>query len=398
MPEVVVVGAGIVGLSTGFHLLKAGVRDVVVVERRYVGAGASGKSGAIIRTHYANEHETRLAVEGLDFFRNFKDRVGVECRFTEHGYLVFADPEARADLDANLAIQRSFGIDARIIDADELREIDSSASVEDGAIVGYEPTAGAVDGMEACNALATALLREGVRILQETEVTAIRHANGRVTGVATTAGDIDTSRIVIAPGGWAHGLLRPLGFDLPMIPATSRIAIFRWPHDRDKRHPVAVDHRHGLWIRPMFGEHTLLGAERGVRRAERGVRREVDDPDHLDETIDQEYVEICRDQLALRYPVMRHAVGRGGWTGLVMRSDDSRPIIGPFDGYEGLVGLVGDSGTSFKTAPAVGRALAQLVTTGTSDFDLSPFHHGRFAGGGRWVDPTDTSSTGSISR
>lgn len=391
MAEVVVVGAGIVGLSTAFHLAKLGVRDIVIVERRHIGAGASGKSGAIIRTHYSNEPETRLALEGLRFFESFEEHVGVPCRFDRIGWLAFVSPEARDDLEQNLAIQRSLGIPARLVSPDELRDIDASVSVDDGAVTGYDPTAGVVDGMAACNAFATALLRSGVSIRLGVTVNAIQYDRGRVTGVATTTGDIPTDRIVIAPGGWAHGLLRPLGFDLPMVPATSRIAIFRWPHDRDRRHPVAVDHRHGLWIRPMFGEHTLLGAERGVRR-------EVEDPDHLDETIDQEYVEICREQLALRYPVMRHAVGRGGWTGLVMRSDDSRPIIGPFDGYEGLVGLVGDSGTSFKTAPAVGRALAQLVTTGTSDFDLSPFHHGRFAGGGRWVDPTDTSSSGSISR
>jgi sarcosine oxidase subunit beta len=245
--------------------------------------------------------------------------------------------------------------------------------------------------MEACNAFATALLREGVEIRQGTTVAAIRHEGGRVMGVTTSAGVLDTDRVVIAPGGWAHALLRPLGFDLPMMPATSRIAIFRWPHDRDKRHPVAIDHRLALWIRPIFGEHTLLGAERGVRR-------EVEDPDHLDETIDQAYVELCREQLARRYPVMAHAVGRGGWTGLVMRSEDSRPIMGRFDGYEGLLGLVGDSGTCFKTAPAIGRALAQLVTTGTSDVDLTPFHHSRFEGGGRWVDPTETFAAATISR
>jgi len=391
LPEVVVVGAGIVGLSTAFQLAGRGVRDVTIVERRHVGAGASGKSGAIIRTHYSNEPETRLALEGLRFFRSFGERVGVECRFDETGFLVFADPDDRDSLEANLGIQAALGIPARIIDPDELREIDPAVSVDDGAVVGYDPTAGVVDGMAACNAFATALGRLGVRIELETTVTAIRHAGGRVTGVTTTAGDLDTDRVVIAPGGWAHALLRPLGLDLPMMPATSRIAVFRWPHDRDHRHPVAIDHRHGLWLRPIFGEHTLLGAERGVRR-------QVADPDLADETIDQQYVELCREQLARRYPVMRHAVGRGGWTGLVMRSVDSRPIIGPFDGYEGLVGLVGDSGTSFKTAPAVGRALAELVTSGASEFDLAPFHASRFADGGRWVDPTETAPSASISR
>jgi glycine/D-amino acid oxidase-like deaminating enzyme len=391
VPEVVIVGAGIVGLSTAFQLAQRGVTDMVVVERRHIGSGASGKSGAIIRTHYSNEPETRLALEGLEFFRNFRERVGAACTFEETGFLVFADPATTGSLDANLGIQRSLGIPARIIDAGELREIDPEASIEDGAVVGYDPTAGVVDGVEACNGLATAVLRAGIRIQVETTVTAIRQAGGRVTGVVTTAGPLATDRVVIAPGGWAHALLRPLGIDLPMIAATSRIAVFRWPRERDPRHPVAIDHRHGLWLRPIFGPHTLLGAERGVRR-------EVDDPENLDETIDQPYAELCREQLARRYPVMRQAVGRGGWTGLVMRSMDSRPIIGPFAGIDGLVGLVGDSGTSFKTAPAVGRALAELVMTGASEFDLSPFHASRFDAGGSWHDETETTSSASISR
>ena len=124
LPEVVVVGAGIVGLSTAFQLASRGVRDVTIVERRHVGAGASGKSGAIIRTHYSNEPETRLALEGLRFFRSFGERVGVECRFDETGFLVFADPDDRDSLEANLGIQAALGIPARIIDPDELREID----------------------------------------------------------------------------------------------------------------------------------------------------------------------------------------------------------------------------------------------------------------------------------
>lgn len=83
---------------------------------------------------------------------------------------------------------------------------------------------------------------------------------------------------------------------------------------------------------------------------------------------------------------MRQAVGRGGWTGILMRSADSKPIIGPFDRYEGLYGLVGDSGTSFKTAPAIGRALAELIVKGQSETDLSPFSASRFDRGGGWQD------------
>lgn len=391
MAEVVIVGAGIVGLSTAFQLTRRGVRDIVVVERRFVGAGASGKSGAIVRLHYSNEHETRLAIEGLRFFEQWADIVGGDCRFTRTGLFVIAPEASRGDLEANVAMQQGLGVDVRIVDAAEARDYDPNLELEEGAVAAYEPGAGAADAMAACNTLAAAVLRAGVEIRTETTVLGIRHASGRVTGVDTTAGPIDAGSVVVAPGAFAHPLLRPLGIDLPMIPATSRIAIFRWPMDRDPRHPALIDNINGLWLRPIYGDSTLVGAERGVRRV-------VDEPEHADETIDQAYVDHCRTQLAKRYPVMRHAVSRGGWTGILMRSVDDRPIIGPFEGYEGLVGLVGDSGTSFKTAPAVGRALAELIVDGASETDLTPFHASRFATGGRWVDEHQYRTSASISR
>jgi sarcosine oxidase subunit beta len=391
MADVVIVGAGIVGLSTAFQLSRRGVRDIVIVERRFVGAGASGKSGAIVRTHYSNEHESRLAIEGLHFFEQWGDIVGGDCGFTRIGLVIVTPKVSRADLEANVTMQRGLGVDVALVDAAGLGEIDPDLRLEDDAVAAYESGAGAADSMAACNTLAAAVLRAGVSIRTETAVRAITHASGRVTGVETTAGPIDAGAVVLAPGAFAHSLLQPLGIDLPMVPATSRIAIFHWPMDRDPRHPALIDNINGLWLRPIYGDSTLLGAERGVRRV-------VDDPEHADETIDQDYVDHCRRQLAKRYPVMRHAVGRGGWTGILMRSADDRPIIGPFDGYEGLVGLVGDSGTSFKTAPAIGRALAELIVDGQSETDLTPFHPSRFAADRRWVDEHQYRPSSSISR
>lgn len=390
MPSVIVVGGGIVGLSTAFHLARLGVRDVTLLERRFIGAGASGKSGAIIRTHYSNEPEMRLAAEGQQYFQNWGEFVGGDCGFERTGLIVIAPPESRADLEANVALQRSLGIRAEIVAAGDAADLDPAVDLGDGGVAAYEPDAGVTDAMAVCNTLAAAVQRLGVDIRLGTPVREIVHASGRVTGVRTDDGTIEADAVVIAPGAFAHTLLQPLGIDLPMVPATSRIAIFRWPLERSGPHPALTDNINGLWLRPIYGNSTLIGAERGVRR--------VVEPEGADETIDQPYVEHCREQLIRRYPRMHNAVGRGGWTGVLMRSVDGRPIIGPFEGYDGLVGLVGDSGTSFKTAPAIGRALSQLVLDGRSDVDLTPFHASRFRDGGRWVDEHQYQADASISR
>src|SRR5438046_10763426 len=104
--DVVVIGAGANGTSTAFHLAKAGVKRVVVVERQYLGSGATGKSGALVRMHYTNEPEVRLAFESLKYFQHWKDMVGGECGFQPLGLLVFTPPEYPAHLEANLAMMR----------------------------------------------------------------------------------------------------------------------------------------------------------------------------------------------------------------------------------------------------------------------------------------------------
>ena len=113
--DVIIVGAGANGTSTAFHLVKAGVKKIVVVERRFPGAGATGKSGAMVRTHYTNEPETRLASGSLSYFQHWEELVGGDCGFHQMGLLVLVRPEYRAHLEANIAMQRGVGANVSII-------------------------------------------------------------------------------------------------------------------------------------------------------------------------------------------------------------------------------------------------------------------------------------------
>jgi sarcosine oxidase, subunit beta len=124
--DVVVVGAGANGTSTAFHLAKTGVKRVVVVERRYLGAGATGKSGALVRMHYTNEPEVRLAFESLKYFHHWKEMVGGECGFQPLGLLVFTPPEYQAHLEANLATMRRVGVKTQLISVEEAQELAAS--------------------------------------------------------------------------------------------------------------------------------------------------------------------------------------------------------------------------------------------------------------------------------
>lgn len=381
--EVVVIGGGVNGTSVAFHLAKAGMTDVMLVERWHLGAGATGKSGALVRMHYSNKPETELAYKSLAYFENWGDLVGAgDPGFRQVGTLVFASDEHRSHLEANLDIQREVGVNSRLITPQEASELDSSVRTDDVEIVAYEPASGYADPNATTFGFAKAAENMGVEIAVDTQATDILVENDRVVGVETSRGRIQANRVVVVAGAWANQLLEPLGVDLEMYPRQARIAIFRWSRDRDPQHPTLIDHKNHIWARPVDGNCTLGGSELGLPIQI--------DPENYVEAVNQEYINWTREQLAKRIPSIARSTARGNWACALMGSRDSRPLIGAIGQYEGLYLMGGDSGTSFKTAPAIGKSLSELVLEGeASTVDLYPFRPSRFAEGQPWVDETD---------
>ena len=383
--DVVVIGAGVNGLSTAFHLARAGVRRVVVVERRHLAAGATGKSGALVRMHYTNEPETRLAVESLNYFQHWSDLVGGDCGFQPVGLLVFVPPEFRDHLEANVAMQRELGVNTRVISAADALELDPSLDISDVTHVAYEPESGFADPNATAFGFARAAMDRGVEIQLDTPVRRVLTEGGRVSGVETSAGTIAAPRVVVVAGAWANRLFEPLGIQLGLKPSLARVAVFRWAFDRAPRPMTYIDYVNHTWGRPHDGASTLYGAE-----VPQDPQRTAEDPDRAAEAVGQDYIELCREKLVRRFPVMRHSTVRGNWQGVIMSSPDSRPIIGALPEYDGLYCMAGDSGTSFKTSPAIGKCLAELITQGrASTVDLTPFRASRFAEGRPWQDSHD---------
>jgi sarcosine oxidase, subunit beta len=380
--DIVVIGAGVNGVSTAYHLAKAGAGRVVVVEWRHLGAGASGKSGALVRTHYTNEPETRLAQVSLDYFQHWGDVVGGECGFQPIGLLVFVPREQRAHLEANVAMHREMGVNAQLISADDVRELDPSVWTGDFDVAAWEPQSGYADPNATVYSFARAAMDLGVELLLDTPVLRVLTDGERVSGVETASGTIHAPTVVICAGAWANALLSPLGIDLGLTPTPARVAVFRWAFDRSPRHLTYIDHANDTWARPTDGTSTLGGAE----VAQTGSI----DPDNVIESLDQAQIDATRAQLVKRFPTMRHSTMRGNWAGVLMMSPDARPIIGALEGYAGLYTMAGDSGTSFKTAPAIGKCLAELITEGrATTVDLTPFRASRFAEGQFWRDEHD---------
>ena len=382
--EAVVVGGGVIGASTAFHLATLGLRRVVVCERRWPAAGASGKSGALVRMHYTNEPEARLAVDSLPYFHRWDELVGAgDCGFLRTGMVRIVSPENEPKLRANVEMLERVGARTHLVGPEELGEIAPDWRIDDVSAAAYEPGSGCADPVATTHGFLARAEQLGAAVRSHTEVTGIAVDHGRVTGVETNRGPISTPVVVIAGGAWSVPLLRSVGVDAALQPVRIQVVLVRRPPSLARLHPVCIDGINMMWFRPEGPNwaSTLVGVSR---------REALDDPDGLDEGVDPDYVARARERLAARIPGTADAPMRGGWAGAITVTADGKPILDRHAEIAGLFYFVGDNGSSFKTAPAIGRALAEWAVDGEPrSTDVRPFRASRFAEGAPLVGEHD---------
>ena len=374
--DVVVIGGGVIGASTAFQLATLGVKRVVLCERHFPAAGASGKSGALVRMHYTNEPEARLAHASLPYFSNWNELVGRgDCGFLKTGMARLVTAENEPKLRANVEMLERVGINTRVIGARELAELAPSWHTDDVVAAAWEPDSGCADPVGTTHGLLERAQDLGAEVLTHTEVTGVDVAGGRVTGVQTSGGPISAPTVVVAGGVWTVPLLRDLGVPVNLQPVRIQVALFRRPPSLAGPHPILIDGINELWLRPEgpnWGS-TLVGV---------ASRTPLADPDNLDEGVDANYVPRARAGLAKRIPALADAPMRGGWAGAITLTEDGKAILDQHPEIGGLFVFSGDNGSAFKTAPAVGRVLAEWITQGRpSLLDPAPFRMTRFREG-----------------
>lgn len=379
--EAVIIGAGVNGLSTAYQLTRKGIRPVVL-ERSHIGAGATGKSGALVRAHYTNPEETQLALASMRIFRGWAEQVGAGDPGLEPvGFLRLVAPGDEDALRKNVAMQRELGSDTMLVTRDEIAFIEPFISTDDVTLAAYEPNSGFADSNATAFGFAQAAVKRGASIHTGVEATRVVTENGKVVGVETSQGFISTPTVLISAGAFANSLLQPLGIELGLFPRRSRVVLFRHPYElpANRRHRVVIDSVNSAWIAPVTPTTTLIGVTIGDR--------DGNHPSDFEESVEQWYIDVARETLARRFPAFANSTMRGGWTGVYMQSPDGHPIIDKLDQYDGLFVMTGDSGTSFKTSPAIGLVLAEWIAEGEPQLmDMTAFRASRFAEGKPWVD------------
>jgi sarcosine oxidase, subunit beta len=374
--DVIIIGGGVQGASTAFHLAEKGVKPLVL-ERRFLAAEGSGRSSGLVRMHYDFELDSRLAWISFQYFRNWEERVGGICGFTRTGVLQLVKPKYYNQLKGNVAIHQRIGIPSLVITGDDVHRLAPMMITDDIEFAAYEPESGYADPSATTQALMDAARRKGAGLHQDCQVTAITVQSGKVKGVETNKGVFEAPVIVNASGAWAAQVAHMVDLNIPVATWEHDAMFIRRPPALSIPHPTVLDDTLTMYFRPETGGLTLVG---------------LDDNNlqniSLDGDIDRAhpgYAEHAIDRICQRIPGMDmgslHS-DHGGYDGI---TPDDFAILGQA-GPEGFYLQCGFSGTGFKTAPAVGACMSELIVDGAPvTLDISPYGLNRFIEGKKLV-------------
>ena len=376
--EAIVVGAGVIGTSIAFHLAEKGIKTVVI-DRGGVAGGTTGASGALVRMHYTDPYQAKLAHESLPYFADWRHRVGVgDPGFVPAGVLVVGSPSNAAAIRANVRMLQSVGANTCVINGDIALRLQPwlNPFISDIDVCAFEPDSGCAEPSDTARSFADAARKHGAEIVTGQAVTTINTANGRVVSVSTTGGDWSAPIVIVAANVWSGPLLTRLGVELPIAVTRTGAFLLRrkgeLPLGRDG-HMVVLDRAHSFYFRPYGETETLAGGS--------GRSRPTQSADDYDEHADEQLISGVSKLIARLVPSMESAQVTSGWSGITDNTPDGCPIFDAHVGADGLFLAAGFSGTGFKISPYVGQLMATWAATGQRPVDAAPFALSRFQAG-----------------
>jgi len=380
--DVVVVGGGTIGGWCAVFLAEAGAGKVVLVDKSLLGRGASSRAAGMVRAQGGTPPTVKLGMWSIDFYSRQREIYGIDSGFVKQGYFMPAFTETEvADAKERVALQRSLGLDVVWLDPEPATKL--NPTMAEGCCLGgtYAPGDGYIDPPRNVLAYAAALQRAGVEIRESVEFLGLRVSDGRVTGVETSEGVIDTERVVLTGGPDLATVGNLAGVTVPAGGVRHQVAVTEpCPELSPKSHPMGFDLGAGIYWRPE-DEGLLFGMSN------------PDEPPGPAKGVDWQYLEIIRDRLEMLVPGTRELALRRVWAATIDYTPDHLPILGPAitrDANGAPAGTI--EGTTVASAgghgmmwgPGVARVAADLCLNNTTDVvDVGDLGLDRFDSEGR---------------
>ena len=352
--DVVVVGGGTVGAWTAVQLAERGVGRVVLLESATLGEGASSRAAGMVRAQGGTETAIRLGLRTQDFYRSTAERFPLDCGFVAQGYLMpcFTETEVAAAHE-RIALQRRVGLDVQWWSSADVDE--RGTGLAPGVTMGasYAPGDGYIDAPRNVLAYTAALTAHRVQVRERCAFTGLRTAGGRVVGVDTSAGPIDTDQVVLTGGpslaevGILAGGRIPAGGARHQVVVTERV-----PSVDVYALPMVFDLASGIYWRPAEAGGLLWGMSN------------PDEKPGKAECFDAVYYERARERIETLLPAVAGLGLRRTWAATIDYTSDHTPILGPLITGDGSVSgtvVASAAGHGMMWGPAVAEAAADLV-------------------------------------
>jgi sarcosine oxidase subunit beta len=361
MSDVVVIGAGALGLCTAHELLERGAEGVTVLDARHVAAGSSGLSVGIIETQYLDPLAIEVRVWSMRAFAALERDRGL--RIVRNGYLRAAHSEADlAAFERSVELQRELGVtDAAVLDRAQLARLVPDMRTDDLAGGLFGPSDGYIDGHLYCSLLADWITERGGRILARTEVQGHERDGGRHR-LTTSTGVLECDQVVNAAGGWAGEVGELLGAPVALLPERHQALHVRLGRELEYLMPSVMDYI------PSSGSLGLYVRDEGPGRLVAGLHTEeamdVVAPGEATRSQALEFTERVAERFAERLPGLADAQLGDVWAGIYPMSPDGRPVVGREPSDPSVVTVAGAGGSGLQSSPALGALAADWVVHG----------------------------------
>jgi len=371
--DVVIIGGGIVGSSVAYHLVAAGCKSVLVIERETAqGKGSTGKSMGGVRAQFSTPVNIQMSLYSIPFYASFEDRLGHPCDYRPQGYLFCATNEKHmAYLRANYEKQVAMGLkNVRIVAGDEIRSMFPQLRGDDIVGGSFCSTDGFVDPYSVMIGFMTWAADHGATLWKNATVSGISRSKGSFQ-VLTSRDTVSTRTVVNCCGAWAAGIARMVGIELPVEPLR-RMLVPTEPFDEfPHTAPMIIDMSTGFHFRPES----------------RGFLLAWNDPEEMPGykmDFEPSFIEKILTRAADRVPAFENVAvnPKRAWAGLYEMTPDHHPILGESPDVPGYFFANGFSGHGVMHSPATGKILSDLILTGKTELiDASLLNFARFAEG-----------------
>jgi len=375
--DAIVIGAGISGAATAYHLRKAGAKTLLI-ERGEPASGGTGKSAAIIRQSYSTPLLVRLARASITMFTNAKAELGKDAGFVQDGYCFVVSADMLEGAKKNVAMQQGLGIVNEWSEGPGFAQHLPEMNPEGVAGIVYEPRGGYADPVQATEAYVGAFRKRGGEFRAHTPVRRLLREGDRITGVEFDNGEIKADHVVNAAGPWAKPLAESAGLDLQMRAVREQDTVWQVPAGRAAPKASVSMGVDACYYRPLGQGRFIIG--RGFPKDYFDV-----DPYNYKTSADQDFISDVQIRVERRFPAFAGMKLIEAYAALYDVTPDWYSFVGPRSGLAGYADFSGGSGHGFKIAPAIGKELADWLLTGRMADDFRQFSHDRIAQGNLFV-------------